>query len=252
MCHCWSDDISCCCCIQTRQNSTQTFSKTRLRCGLVTTIGLILLKQALHSFYDCTPNRVLFFTIFILCWFACLQSAGGNLWCISNLDVCIEIENFWNWFIVRIDELTTHGPFLENHKWIHTVDGSIQTKPKSFIYVVVVFVLMYVCRRRWHEWVRKNLHSQPFLKYDAEWEAECSSDILQQCFVNAVISPKWIWFQCTASIHVIWKCVCSHVQPSWWKWNDGIRPVILVPQITASFHLFKDWLTMSVVDIVCS
>ena len=78
--------------------------------------------------------------------------------------------------------------------------------------------------------------------------------ILQQWFANAVISPWWIWFQCTAPTHVIQKCVCSHVQPRWW--NGMIvscwLSCALVLWITVSFHLFKDWLIISVVDMVCS
>ncbi len=151
MSHCRTNDISCCCCIQTQQNPTQTFSKTRLRCGLITTIGLILIKQSLDSFYNCMPNTQLFFAVFFLCWFACVQSSVENLRCISNLDVCIEIENFWDWFIVCIDELMAHGSFCDNHKWIHTVERSIQTKPQSFIIVVVTSILMYVCISSWHE-----------------------------------------------------------------------------------------------------
>ncbi len=58
-------------------------------------------------------------------------------------------------FIVCIGELTAHGSFGDNHKWIHTVDWSIQTKPQSFILVVVVSILMYVSRRRWHERKKK-------------------------------------------------------------------------------------------------
>ncbi len=38
----------------------------------------------------------LIFAVFILCWFACVQSAVENFQHISNLDVCIEIENFWD------------------------------------------------------------------------------------------------------------------------------------------------------------
>ncbi len=90
--HCRTDDISCCCCIQTRQNPTKTFSKTRLRCGLVITICFILFKQALHSFNDCTPNMQLVFTIFILCWFACVQSAVENMQRISNLEFVLKLK----------------------------------------------------------------------------------------------------------------------------------------------------------------
>ena len=37
--------------------------------------------------------------------------------------------------------------FWENHKWTHTFDSSVQTKPKCFVYVVVTSVLVYVCRK---------------------------------------------------------------------------------------------------------
>ncbi len=136
MSHCRTNDISCCCCIQTQQNPTQTFSKTRLRCGLITTIGLILIKQTLDSFYDCTPKTQLFFTVFILRWFARVQSAAENLQRISNLDVCIEIENFWDWFIVCIDELTANGSFWDT---MSLVTKSAVTCLLSFLCFIYLF-----------------------------------------------------------------------------------------------------------------
>ncbi len=152
-------------------------------------LGLILIKQMLDSFYDCTPNTQLFFAVFILCWFASVQSAIENLWSISNLDVCIEIENFWDWFIVCIDEGTAHGSFEDNHEWIHTVERSIQTKPQSFILVVVTSILMYVCRRSWHEWKKKPT-LQLFWKLDAQWQAQCSSNLYFSKVLHVSVCPQ--------------------------------------------------------------
>ncbi len=89
---------------------------------------------------DSTLNSNLFFAIFVLCWFACIQSAVENLGCISDLNVGVIIENLRDWFIVCIDELTTHGSFCKDHKWIHIVDQSIQKIPQSFILILVTFI----------------------------------------------------------------------------------------------------------------
>ncbi len=144
MCHCSTDDISGCCHIQSRENPTQSFSKTKLP-------FLIVMQYSFYPFYDSAPNSNLFFAIFVLCWFTCIQSAIENLGCVSDLNVCVKIENLRDWFIVGIDELTTHESFWKNHKWIHGVDPSIQKIPQSFILILVSFILMNACTVSRHE-----------------------------------------------------------------------------------------------------
>ncbi len=90
------------------------------------------------------------------------------------------------------------------------------------------YVCMYVEGVDMNGW--RNLHLQPFLKHDAEWDAECSSNLYfsnvsrMQLFPqngsDSNAQPPFIWYK---------KGVCSHVQPSWWKWNDCIGPVISCP-----------------------
>ena len=144
MCHCCTDDISGCCCIQSGENPTQSFSKTRLP-------FVFVIQYSFYPFYDSAPNSNWFFTIFVLCWFTCIQSAIEYLRCISDLNVGVKIENVGDCFIVSIYELTTHGSFWKDHKWIYSVDWSIQKVPQSFILIFVTFVLVDVCRLCRHE-----------------------------------------------------------------------------------------------------
>jgi hypothetical protein len=144
MCLCSTDDISGCCHIQSTENPTQSFSKPKL-------LFLIVMQYLFYLFYDSAPNSNLFFAFFVLCRFTCLQSAIKNLGCISDLNVCVKIENLRDWYVVGIDELTTHGSFWKNHKWIHIVDQSIQKIPQSFILILVSFILVNACTVSRHE-----------------------------------------------------------------------------------------------------
>ncbi len=168
MCHCSTDGVSGCCWIQSRWNPTQSFSKTRLP-------FVIIIQYLFYSIYDSTPNLNLFFAIFVLCWFACIQIAIDNLGCISDLNVCVKIENLGDWFIVCIDELTTHGLIWKDHEWIHIVDWSIQKIPQSFILILVSFILMNACIVRRHEWKEK----PAFTVFLETW---CTMTELQGCF----------------------------------------------------------------------
>ncbi len=139
---------------------------------------------------------------------------------------------YWNWKLLRLVYCVhwwTDSPwvFWDNQKWIHTVDWSIQTKLQSFILIVVTFILVYVCRRSWHEWKKKPTLAALFECTMTGWVF--LKPILQKGFAYVVMSPKWIWFQCTASVHVIREGICSHVQLFWRKWNVSIWPFILCP-----------------------
>jgi hypothetical protein len=46
---------------------------------------------------------------------------------------------------VGIHELTTHGLFWKDHKWIHIVDQSITKVPQSFILILFSSILVHVC-----------------------------------------------------------------------------------------------------------
>ncbi len=84
-----------------------------------------------------------------------MQSPIEKLGCISNLNVCVKIENLGDCFIVRIDELTTHGSFWKDHEWVHIVDQPVQKIPQGFILILVSFILMNACTVRRHEWKEK-------------------------------------------------------------------------------------------------
>jgi hypothetical protein len=71
------------------------------------------------------------------------------------LDVCVKIENLGDCFVVGIDELTTHGLFWKDHKWIHNVDQIIQKIPQSFILILVSFILVNACTISTREWKEK-------------------------------------------------------------------------------------------------
>ncbi len=150
MCHCCTDDISGCCCIQSRENPTQSFFKIEVP-------FVVVIQYLYYPYYDSTPNSNLFFAIFVLCLFTCIQSAIEYLQCISDLNVVVKIENFGDCFIVGIYELTTHGSFWKDHKWIYSVDWSIQKVPQSFILIIVTFVLVDGRKVCWHE--RKENHA---------------------------------------------------------------------------------------------
>jgi hypothetical protein len=71
------------------------------------------------------------------------------------LNVCVKIENLGDCFVVGIDELTTHGSFWKDHKWIHDVDQSIQKIPQRFILILLSFILVNACTLSRHEWKEK-------------------------------------------------------------------------------------------------
>ena len=187
MCQCCTDDISGCCRTQSRENPTQSFSKTGLP-------SVIVIKYSFYPFYDRAPNSNLFFAIFVLGWFTCIQSAIEYLWlwCISNLNVGVKIENVGDCFIVGIYELTTHGSFWKDHKWIYSVDWSIQKVPQSFILIFVTFVLMDVRRVCWHEWKEKPAFTIFLEAWCTMTEWMFFKSVPEQRFPNIVIPPKWI------------------------------------------------------------
>ncbi len=90
-------------------------------------------------------------SVWPMCWFACIQSAIEYLGCIFDLNVGVKIENVGDCFIVGIYELTTHGSSWKDHKWIYSVDRSIQKEPQKFILIFDTFVLVNVCRLCRHE-----------------------------------------------------------------------------------------------------
>ena len=120
---------------------------------------------------------------------------------------------------------------------------SKQNQHVLFMLLSPLSLCMYVEGVNMNGW--RHLHLQPFWTWCRMKCWVFFKPILQQCFTNAVISPEWIWFQCTASTHVIQKG---------WKWNDSIRPVILCPcalnnSIFPSLQRLVD--NISVVDMVC-
>ncbi len=185
MCYCSTDDISGCCHIQSRENPTQSFSKTRLP---------FLIVIQFYPFYDSAPNSNLFFAIFVSCWFTCIPTAIENLRCISDLNVCVKIEILRDWFVVGIDELTTHGSFWKDHKWIHIVDWSIQKILQSFILILVSFILVNECTVSRHEWKEKPEFTVFLETWCSMTEWMFFKSAPEQCFLNIDIPPKWIGF----------------------------------------------------------
>ena len=101
----------------------------------------------------------------------------------------------------------------------------------------------------------RNLHSQPFLKHDAEWDAECSSNLYfsnvsrMQLFPqngsDSNAQPPFIWYKKVYA-------AMSNLAGESGMTVSGRLSCALMPWITLPFHLFKDWLIISVVDMVCS
>ncbi len=152
-----------------------------------------------------------------------VYSAVENIWMFelklktSEIDLLCALIN---WQPMGLLERTINGYTL-------LIVPSRENKNVSFMLSSPLSSCMYVKEVDWNGW--RNLRSQPFKTWCRMKCWVFFKSILQQCVANIVISPEWIWFQCTSLVHVIWKEVCSHVQPLWWKWNDRIRPVILCP-----------------------
>ncbi len=175
MSHCRTNDISCCCCIQTQQTLLRPSLKLDLDVVWSQTLVWFSSSRCLILFMTACPIHSCFWCLHLvlicLCTKCCRKLAmhlqfGYLYWTLKTLRL-VYCVHWW-----------TDRPwvFWENHKWIHTVERSIWTKPQSFIIVVVTSILMYACRRSWHEW-KKNLHLQPFLKHNAQWQVEHSSNL---------------------------------------------------------------------------
>ncbi len=187
MCHCSTDDISGCCRVQSRENPTQSFSKTRFP-------FLIFIQYLFYSFYYSTPNSNLFFCYLHLVLIYLFTKCYKNLGCISDLNVCVKIENLRDWFIVGIDELTTHGSFWKDHKWIHIVDWSVQKIPQRFILILVSLILVNACKVSRHEWKEKPAFTVFLETRCTMTEWMIFKSVPEQCCLNIDIPPKWISF----------------------------------------------------------
>ena len=128
-------------------------------------------------------------------------------------------------------------------------DISVQTKPKRFVYVVVTSVLMYRCRRSWHEWMKKPTLAA-FLKHNAEWDAGWSLNLYFSKVSWMQLFPQNGSYS-NAQPPLMWhkKVYAAMSNLGWWKWNDSIRPVILCP-CALNNSIFQS--LQRLVDNICS
>ncbi len=113
---------------------------------------------------------------------------------------------------------------------------------------------MYVFRRSWHNG-KKTYTRSPFLKHDAQWQAKCSSNLYFSKILCMSLCPQNGSDSNAQPLFVSWEKVyaaMSSLSGDSGMLVSGNLSCALAPWIIVSFHHFKDWFTISVVDMGCS
>ena len=106
---------------------------------------------------------------------------------------------------------------------------------------------MYICRRSWHECMKKPTLAA-FLKHNAEWDAEWSSNLYFSKVSWMQLFPQNGSYS-NAEPPLMWHKNAAMSNIGWWKWNDSIRPVILCP-CALNNSIFQS--LQRLVDNICS